>query len=82
MGNGEAMGMVVREDDLLVVNISVHSPEWLNDLSNDEFENVMAAAEDKAVKALVSKVYEAEQFWRARKMIHDLGQMSLEDYNV
>lgn len=74
--------MAVRENDLLVVSLKVHYPEWLNELSEKEFDDVMVSAEKKAIGALASKIYEAEQYWRARRMIRAMGQMSLEDYDV
>lgn len=74
------MGTVVREDDLLVVNVSVHYPSWLDDLSEDEFDNVMKSAEEKAAMALAREIHQAEQYWRARKMANMLGQMNIYDY--
>lgn len=74
------MDSVAREDDLLVVNISVHYPDWLDELSEEEFENVMASATTKAISALAGKIYEAEQYWRARKMQSAIDQMDIYDY--
>ena len=71
--------MVSHEDDMLVVSIKVHYPEWLNELSNEEFANVMAKAEDMAIVALAGKIHEAEQYWRTRRALAAMGQMTIED---
>lgn len=74
--------MVARDGDLLVVNIPVHYPEWLNDLSEDEFRDTIAVAEGEAVKAFADQIYKAEQYWIARRAAHDAGQMSLDDFDA
>lgn len=74
------MDSVVREDDLLVVIVNTHYPEWLDELDEEEFENVMASAKSKAISALAGEIYKAEQYWRARKMQSAIDQMDIYDY--
>lgn len=72
--------MAARGDDLLTVEISIHYPEWLNNLTDEEFENVMASAKDKMIFAFDKDIKRAEKFWRERRKAELEGQTDIYDY--
>ena len=75
----KAIPACVRSNDFLICKLTFVYPDWFDELSDEEFENVLASARDNACQAFVKKLYEAEGFWRARKMNSMLGQMSIYD---
>lgn len=74
------MAMVARDDDLLRVEIEFNYPKWMNDLTDDEFDNVMAKAKDKLIVAFDGEIKRAERFWRKRRKLELEGQTNIYDY--
>ena len=72
--------MVVRDDDLLVVSIELNYPKWMNDLTDEEFDNVLKVAEDKLIIAFDKEIKRAERFWRDRHRQELEGQTNIYDY--
>ena len=72
--------MEAREDDMMEIHIKVFFPEWLDDLSVEEFNNVLIAARRKASMAFNCEIAKAEKFWRDRKAQSEMNQMNIYDY--
>ncbi len=74
------MATVARDDDLLRVVISTNYPKWLNDLTDEEFDNVMTKAKDNLIVAFDGEIKRAERFWRKRRKAELEGQTNIYDY--
>lgn len=74
------MAMVARDDDLLRVEIEFNYPKWMNNLTDEEFDNVMVKAKDKLIVAFDGEIKKAERFWRERRKAELEGQTNIYDY--
>ena len=72
--------MVAYADDLLAITIEVAYPKWMDEISVEEFNNVLISARKK-----VTSVFEKEldKFWREYREYRKQeleGQTSIYDY--
>ena len=75
------MATAARDDDLLNVQFRVFTPEWINEIvDEDEFDNLMEVAKDRAIEAFCKELNKAERFWRERRKKTLEGQMDIYDY--
>ena len=75
------MVTVVQEDNnLLKVGFEFNYPEWMNELTDEEFENIMDKAADKLINAFAKTIRDAQEYWRDRRKQELEGQTNIYDY--
>lgn len=73
-------GLEAREDDLMIVHISVNYPDWMDELDAKGFHNVLTSARHKATDTFLKELDKAEAFWKERKKQATEGQTDIYDY--
>lgn len=72
--------MGAQGDDLMTITIRVDYPDWMDELSAEEFSNTLRSARHKAINAVLVELDKAERFWKERKRESLEGQMDIYDY--
>ena len=65
---------------MMTIHIKVYWPEWLEELSAEEFYNVLKVARSKAVNAFEKELDKSEEYWKLRKAAVSEGQTDIYDY--